>query len=106
MSRQQQVVSANSTSNLLSSLTRPAKKVTSALDVTRPSINATRLQQIPNSIAANVEKIKSMVNTTANDVRNSIKKTISDTRNALLDLGIKLVEIASIIAGYCCNFFD
>ena len=89
---------ANSTSNLLSSLTRPAKKVTSALDVTRPSINATRLQQIPNSIAANVEKIKSMVNTTANDVRNSIKKTISDTRNALLDLGIKLVEIASIIA--------
>ncbi|MGA7899546.1 MAG: hypothetical protein WCA39_11870, partial [Nitrososphaeraceae archaeon] len=89
---------ANSTSNLLSSLTRPAKKVTSALDVTRPSINATRLQQIPNSIAANVEKIKSMVNTTANDVRNSIKKTISDTRNALLDLGIKLAEIASIIA--------
>jgi hypothetical protein len=89
---------ANSTSNLLSSLIRPAKKVTSALGVTRPSINATRLQQIPNSIAANVEKIKSIVNTTANDVRNSIKKTISDTRNALLDLGIKLAEIASIIA--------
>ena len=89
---------ANSTSNLLSSLIRPAKKVASANDVTRPSINATRLQQIPNSIAANVEKIKSMVNTTANDVRNSIKKTISDTRNALLDLGIKLAEIAAIIA--------
>jgi len=39
-----------------------------------------------------------MINATANDLRNSIKKTISDTRNALLDLGIKLAEIASIIA--------
>ena len=89
---------ANSTSNLLSSLIKPTKKVTSAINVARPSINATRLQQLPNSIAANVEKIKSIINTTANDARNSIKKTINDTRNALLDLGIKLAEIASIIA--------
>ena len=39
-----------------------------------------------------------MVNTTTNDVRNSIKKIINDTRNALLDLGIKLAEIGSIVA--------
>jgi hypothetical protein len=56
------------------------------------------LQQIPNNIAANVEKIKNTVNTTATDARNSIKKIINDTRNTLLDLGIKLAEIASIIA--------
>src|SRR6266516_3565236 len=47
---------ANSTSNFLSSLTKPITKVTSGLNVTKPSVNATRLQQIPNNIAANVEK--------------------------------------------------
>jgi hypothetical protein len=83
---------------LLSSLTKPIQKVTSAINVTKPSINATRLQQIPNNIAANVEKIKNIVNTTANNARSSIKKIINDTRNALLDLGIKLVEIGSIVA--------
>ena len=64
------------------------------------------MQQIPNNIAANVEKniaanvekIKNIVNTTANDARNSIKKIINDTRNSLLDLGIKLAEIAAIVA--------
>ncbi|MGB7955298.1 MAG: hypothetical protein WCF23_15065 [Candidatus Nitrosopolaris sp.] len=89
---------ANTTSNLLSSLTKPIQKATSAINVTKPSVNATRLQQIPNNIAANVEKIKNMVNTTANDARNSIKKIINDTRNALLDLGIKIAEIGSIVA--------
>jgi hypothetical protein len=97
---------ANTTSNLLSSLTKPIQKVTSAINVTKPSINATRLQQIPNNIAANVEKniaanvekIKNLVNTTANNARSSIKKTINDTRNALLDLGIKVAEIGSIVA--------
>ena len=97
---------ANSTSNFLSSLTKPITKVTSGLNVTKPSVNATRLQQIPNNIAANVEKniaanvekIKNIVNTTANDARNSIKKIINDTRNSLLDLGIKLAEIAAIVA--------
>src|SRR5207249_11831023 len=96
----------NSTSNFLSSLTKPITKVTSGLNVTKPSVNATRLQQIPNNIAANVEKniaanvekIKNIVNTTANDARNSIKKIINDTRNSLLDLGIKLAEIAAIVA--------
>jgi hypothetical protein len=83
---------------LLSSLIKPTKKITSAINVTKSSINATRLQQIPDSIATSVEKIKSIINTTANDARNSIKKTINDTRDALLDLGIKLAEIASIIA--------
>lgn len=91
---------ANTTSNLLSSLTKqgPIKKVVSTLDVTKPRINATRLQQIPNNIAANVEKIKNIVNTTANDVRNSIRKIINDTRNALLQLGITLAEVGSIVA--------
>ena len=97
---------ANSTSNLLSSLTKPIQKATSAINVTKPSINATRLQQIPNNlaanveknIAANVEKIKNTVNTTATNARNSIKKIINDTRNTLLDLGIKLAEIGSIVA--------
>jgi hypothetical protein len=64
------------------------------------------LQQIPNNIAANVEKniaandekIKNTVNTTATNARNSIKKIINDTRNTLLDLGIKLAEIGSIVA--------
>jgi hypothetical protein len=83
---------------LLSSLTKPIQKVTSAINVTKPSINATRLQQIPNNIAANVEKIKNIVNTTANNARSSIKKIINDTRNALLDLGIKVAEIGSIVA--------
>ncbi|MGB7952837.1 MAG: hypothetical protein WCF23_02555 [Candidatus Nitrosopolaris sp.] len=45
-----------------------------------------------------MEKIKNIVNTTANDVRNSVKKTINDTRNTLLDLGINLAEIGSIVA--------
>jgi hypothetical protein len=89
----------NNTSNLLSSLIKqgPAKKVTSALNVITPSINVTRLQQIPNNIAASVEKIKNIVNTTANDVRNSIRKTINDIRSALLDLGITLAVIGSIV---------
>jgi hypothetical protein len=95
-----------STSNLLSSLTKPIQKATSAINVTKPSVNATRLQQIPNNlaadveknIAANVEKIKNTVNTTATNARNSIKKIINDTRNTLLDLGIKLAEIGSIVA--------
>jgi hypothetical protein len=91
---------ANTTPNLLSSLTKngPIKKVASTLNVTKPPINATRLQQIPNNIAANVEKIKNIVNTTANDVRNSIRKIINDTRNALLQLGITLAEVGSIVA--------
>ncbi len=91
----------NNTSNLLSSLIKhgPAKKVTSALNGITPSINATRLQQIPNSITTSVEKIKNTVNTTANDIRNSIRKTINDIRNALLDLGITLAVIGSIVVG-------
>ena len=82
---------------MLSSLIRPAKKVTSLLNVTKPSPNGTRLQQIPSNIAFNVEKIKNIINTTASDVRNSIKKTIDD-RTALLDLGIRIAEIGFIIA--------
>ena len=89
---------ANSTSNLLSSLAKPLTKAASNLNVAKPSINATRLQQIPNNIAANVEKVKNIINTTANDVRNSIKKVINDTRNSLLDLGIKIAEIAAAVA--------
>jgi hypothetical protein len=93
-------------SSFASSLTKPIQKATSAINVTKPSVNATRLQQIPNNIAANVEKniaanvekIKNIVNTTANNARNSIKKIINDTRNALLDLGIKVAEIGSIVA--------
>jgi hypothetical protein len=53
---------------------------------------------VEKNIAANVEKIKNIVNTTANNARSSIKKIINDTRNALLDLGIKLAEIGSIVA--------
>jgi hypothetical protein len=88
----------NNTSNLLSSLIKqgPAKKVTSALNAITPSINATRLQQIPNSVTTSIEKIKNIVNTTANDIRNSIRNTINDIRNALLDLGIMLAVIGSI----------
>ena len=76
------VWSANTTSSLLSSLTQqaPLKKMTSLLNVTKPSPNGTRLQQIPSNIEFNVEKIKTIINTTASDVRNSIKKTISDVR--------------------------
>ena len=72
--------------------------MTSLLNVTKPSPNGTRLQQIPSNIEFNVEKIKNIVNTTVSDVRNSIKKTISDVRTALLDLGIRIAEIGSIIA--------
>ena len=93
-------LAANTTSSLLSSLTKqaPLKKMTSLLNVTKPSPNGTRLQQIPSNIEFNVEKIKNIINTTASDVRNSIKKTISDVRTALLDLGIRIAEIGSIIA--------
>ncbi|MGA9149051.1 MAG: hypothetical protein WBZ36_00630 [Candidatus Nitrosopolaris sp.] len=96
----------NNTSNLLSSLIKqgPAKKVTSALNAITPSINATRLQQIPNSITTSVEKIKNIVNTTANDVRNSIRKTINDIHNALLDLGITLAVIGSIVVAAIAIF--
>jgi hypothetical protein len=96
----------NNTSNLLSSLIKqgPAKKVTSALNAKTPSINATRLQQIPNNIAASVEKIKNIVNTTANDIRNSIRKTINDIRSALLDLGITLAVIGSIVVAAIAVF--
>ena len=72
--------------------------MTSALNATRPSTNATRLQQIPSNIEFNVEKIKNIVNTTASDVRNSIKKTISDVTYCIIDLGIRIAEIGSIIA--------
>jgi hypothetical protein len=89
---------ANSTSNLLSSLAKPLTKATSNLNVAKPLINATRLQQIPNNIATNVERIKNIINTTANDVRNSIKKVINDTRNSLIDLGIKVAEVAAAVA--------
>ena len=78
----------------------PIKKVTSALN----AINATRLQQIPNSIAASVEKIKNIVNTTANDIRNSIRKTINDIRSALLDLGITLAVAGSIVVAAIAIF--
>src|SRR5215831_11385042 len=63
----------NTTSNLLSSSIKqgPIKKVSSAPNGMIPSINATRLQQIPNNIVASVEKIKNIVNTTVNDIRNS-----------------------------------
>ena len=96
-------LAANTTSSLLSSLTKqaPLKKMTSLLNVTKPSPNGTRLQQIPSNIEFNVEKIKNIINTTASDVRNSIKKTISDVRTALLDLGIRIAEIGSII---CCSY--
>jgi hypothetical protein len=96
----------NNTSNLLSSLIKqgPAKKVTSALNAITPSINATRLQQIPNNIAASVEKIKNIVNTTANDVRNSIRKTINDIHSALLDLGWTLAVVGSIVVAAIAIF--
>ncbi|HYV52389.1 MAG TPA: hypothetical protein VE971_03760 [Candidatus Eisenbacteria bacterium] len=89
----------NTTSNLLSSSIKqgPIKKVSSALNAINPSINATTLRQIPNNIAASVEKIKNVVNTTANDIRNSIRKTINDIRNTLLDTGIKLALVGSIV---------
>src|ERR1700739_2556735 len=89
----------NNTSNLLSSLIKqgPAKKVTSALNAITPSVNVTRLQQIPNNIAASVEKIKNIVNTTTNDIRNSIRKTINDIHSALLDLGWTLAVVGSIV---------
>ena len=44
-----------------------------------------------------LKKSRTSINTTASDVRNSIKKTISDVRTALLDLGIRIAEIGSII---------
>ena len=96
----------NTTSNLLSSSIKqgPIKKVTSALNAINPSINATRLRQIPNNIAASVEKIKNVVNTTANDIRNSIRKTINDIRSALLDLGITLAVAGSIVAAAIAIF--
>jgi hypothetical protein len=89
----------NNTSNLLSSLVKqgPTKKVTSALNAINPSINATRIQQIPNNIASSVEKIKNIVNTTANDIRNSIRKTINDVGNALSSIGITFAVIGSIV---------
>jgi hypothetical protein len=46
----------------------------------------------------NLEKIKNIINSTASNIRNSIKKTISDVRTALLDLGIKVAELGSIVA--------
>src|SRR5215831_662149 len=96
----------NTTSNLLSSSIKqgPIKKVSSALNAINPSINATRLQQIPNNIAASVEKIKNIVNTTANDIRNSIRKTINDIRNTLLDLGITLAVVGSIVVAAIAVF--
>ena len=96
----------NTTSNLLSSSIKqgPIKKVTSALNAINPSINATTLRQIPNNIAASVEKIKNVVNTTANDIRNSIRKTINDIRNTLLDLGITLAVVGSIVVAAIAVF--
>jgi hypothetical protein len=96
----------NNTTNLLSSLIKqgPIKKVTSTLNAINPSINATRLQQIPNNIAASVEKIKNIVNTTANDIRNSIRTTINDIRSALLDLGITLAVAGSIVVAAIAIF--
>ncbi|HYA82210.1 MAG TPA: hypothetical protein VEH06_01985 [Candidatus Bathyarchaeia archaeon] len=96
----------NNTSNLLSSLIKqgPAKKVTSALNSITPSVNVTRLQQIPNNIAASVEKIKNIVNTTANDIRNSIRKAINDIRSALLDLGITLAVVGSLVVAAIAIF--
>src|SRR5215469_5723349 len=96
----------NTTSNLLSSSVKqgPIKKVSSALNGMIPSINATRLQQIPNNIAASVEKIKNIVNTTVNDIRNSIRNTINDIRNTLLDLGITLAVVGSIVVAAIAIF--
>jgi hypothetical protein len=86
----------NVSSNLLSSLPKqgPIKKLTSALDITNPSVNSTPLQQMP----SNMQEIRDVVNATAIDIRNTIKKIISDIRNDLLQIGITFGEIGSIVA--------
>jgi hypothetical protein len=86
----------NASSNLLSSLPKqgPIKKLTSALDITNPSVNSAPLQQMP----SNMQEIRDVVNATAIDIRNTIKKIISDIRNDLLQIGITFGEIGSIVA--------
>jgi len=86
----------NASSNLLSSLPKqgPIKKLTSALDITNPSVNSASLQQMP----SNMQEIRDVVNATAIDIRNTIKKIISDIRNDLLQIGITFGEIGSIVA--------
>jgi hypothetical protein len=85
----------NISSSSLSSLPKqsPIKKLTSALDITKPSVNSVPLQQIP----ANVQEIRDIVNATAMDIRNTIRKIVSDIRNDLLQIGITFGEIGSIV---------
>jgi hypothetical protein len=86
---------ANISSSLLSSLPKqgPIKKLTSALNITKPSVSSAPLQQIP----ANVQEIRDIVNATAIDIRNTIKKIVGDIRNDLLQIGITFGEIGSIV---------
>ena len=85
----------NVSSSLFSSLPNqgPVKKLTSSLNITKPSINSASLQQIP----SNVQEIRNIVNATAIDIRNTIKKIIGDIRNDLLQIGITFGEIGSIV---------
>ena len=66
----------NISSSSLSSLPKqgPIKKLTSALDITKPSVNSMPLQQIP----ANMQEIRDIVNATAIDICNTIRKIVSD----------------------------
>jgi hypothetical protein len=86
---------SNISSSLLSSLPKqgPIKKLTSALNITKPSVSSAPLQQIP----ANVQEIRDIVNATAIDIRNTIKKIVGDIRNDLLQIGITFGEIGSIV---------
>jgi hypothetical protein len=86
---------SNISSSLLSSLPKqgPIKKLTSALNITKPSVSSAPLQQIP----SNVQEIRDIVNATAIDIRNTIKKIIGDIRNDLLQIGITFGEIGSVV---------
>jgi hypothetical protein len=88
-------------SNLLPLLPKqgPIKKLTSALNIAKPTTNSTSLQQIPSNISANVQRIRDIFNATATDVRSEIKTIVSDTRNALLQIGITFGEVGSIAIG-------
>ena len=85
-------------SNLLPSLPKqgPINKLTSAINIARPTTNSPSLQQIPNNISANMKRIRDIVNATASDFRNEIRTIVNDTRNALLQIGITFGEVGSI----------
>jgi len=58
--------------------------------------NNNSLLQNQDRITATANNIKNIVNATAIDFRNSIRKVINESRDALLSLGIRVTELASV----------